>query len=335
MSKVAKLHSLVIPVYNEAPGLEALFERVKALLDRISEPVEVILVNDGSKDGSAQKLDTFHQRDSRFKVLHFSRNFGHQVAITAGIEWAQGDTVTVMDADLQDPPEVILQFIEKWREGYEVIYAVRRKRPGETFFKLATAKLFYRTIRRLTKVDIPVDTGDFRLLDRRVVNAFNGMPERHRYIRGMVSWLGFNQVGVLYDRASRVYGETHYPLKKMIRFAVDGVTSFSTFPLQIATYVGFLSAFFSFIGILTTLYIRFFTDRTIQGWSSLMVVVLFLGGIQLLSMGMIGEYLGRTFDEVRRRPLYLLGKMTGFEVLSKTAVSSSLAFQSDRNEVTR
>jgi dolichol-phosphate mannosyltransferase len=245
--------------------------------------------------------------------LHLSRNFGHQTAITAGIEWAHGDTVTVMDADLQDPPEVILELIAKWREGFEVVYAVRRMREGETVFKLWTAKIFYRMIRKLTRVDIPVDTGDFRLMDRKAIDAFLKMPERHRFVRGMVSWVGFRQGGVLYDRASRVHGQTHYPFRKMFKFALDGVTSFSIFPLQIASYIGMLAAAVAFVGILYTLYFKFFTDRTVQGWSSIMIVVLFLGGAQLLALGIIGEYLGRTYDESRRRPLYFVGRAVGFE----------------------
>lgn len=312
------LHSLVIPVFNEHDGLNALFERVKNVCDRVESEVagttEVILVNDGSQDGSTERLDELPGRDRRFKILHLSRNFGHQVAITAGLEWARGETVTVMDADLQDPPEVIVDLVKKWKEGAEVVYAVRRTREGETAFKLWTASMFYRTIRKLTNVDIPLDTGDFRLMDRKAVDAFLKMPERHRFVRGMVSWVGFRQVGVPYDRASRKHGETHYPFKKMLKFALDGVTAFSMIPLQLATYIGVFSAAFSFLGILYILYLRFLTDRTIQGWTSLMVVVLFIGGAQLLALGVIGEYLGRTYDETRRRPLYIIGRSKGFEL---------------------
>lgn len=313
-------HSIVIPVFNEHDGLPELYERMRSLLDKImktgsgvNDDAEVILVNDGSRDGSAEVLDEIAKKDPRFRVLHFSRNFGHQTAITAGLEWASGDTVTVMDADLQDPPEVILEFIQKWREGFEVIYGVRRKREGETAFKLWTAKLFYRIIRKITQFDIPVDTGDFRLMDRRAVDALLKLRERHRFIRGLVSWIGYKQTGVLYDRASRKHGETHYPFKKMLKFALDGVTSFSMFPLQIATYVGVFSSACAFLGILYTLYLRFWTTRTIHGWSSMMIVVLFLGGVQLLAIGVIGEYLGRVFDEVRRRPLYFVSKSVNFD----------------------
>ncbi|MEW6058422.1 MAG: glycosyltransferase family 2 protein [Bdellovibrionota bacterium] len=314
MNNIARnvLHSLVIPVFNERDGIAELYERVRALIDRLPDAFEVILVNDGSRDGSAEVLSELPQRDKRFKVIHLSRNFGHQVAITAGLEWSQGDTVTVMDADLQDPPEVIEGLIAKWKEGFEVVYAVRRSREGETKFKLLTAKLFYRLIRKLTNVDIPLDTGDFRLMDRRAVNALLQLHERHRFIRGMVTWVGFKQVGVPYDRAKRLHGETHYPFHKMFKFALDGVTSFSIFPLQIATYFGVLSAVLAFLGILYSLYLKF-TDQTIHGWTSLMIVVLFLGGAQLLALGILGEYLGRTYDESRRRPLYFVGRAIGFE----------------------
>lgn len=311
-----KLHSLVIPIFNEREGIPQLFERVRAVIDSLEKKhscsFEVLLVNDGSRDGSEAALDGLAQQDPRFKIVHLSRNFGHQVAITAGMEWARGVSVTVMDADLQDPPEVIGELLAKWMDGFEVVYAVRRSREGESAFKLATAKLFYRLIRRITHVDIPLDTGDFRLMDRKAVDALIRMPERHRFVRGMVSWLGFKQTGVVYDRKSRQHGETHYPLKKMLKLALDAVTSFSILPLQMATYIGVLSAVFAFFGILWALYLKFFTDRTIQGWTSIMIVVLFLGGAQLLALGVIGEYLGRTYDESRRRPLYLVGRAVGF-----------------------
>lgn len=311
------LHSIVIPIYNEAQGLDALYARMASVMSLIekkwNDSVEVILVNDGSRDGSTEKLNVIQLKDPRVKVLHLSRNFGHQVAITAGMEWASGATVSVMDADLQDPPEVLLEFIEKWKQGFEVVYGVRARREGETVFKLWTAKIFYRIIRRLTNFDIPVDTGDFRLMDRKAVDAFLKLPERNRFVRGLVSWVGYKQVGVQYQRDARKFGETHYPFKKMLKFALDGITSFSSVPLQLATYVGMLTAFFAFIGILWALYAHFFAEKTIQGWTSLMIVVLFIGGVQLLALGIIGEYIGRVFDEVRRRPLYFVGDARGFE----------------------
>ena len=310
------LHSLVIPVFNEGEGIDALYGEVARVADLVQasgDALEVILVNDGSRDNSGDRLNALAARDSRFKVLHFSRNFGHQIAITAGLEWASGATVSVMDADLQDPPEVILDFIAKWREGYEVVFAVRRHREGETFFKLATAKLFYRLIRRMTSVDIPVDTGDFRLMDRKAVDALLSLRERHRFVRGLVSWVGFRQTGVPYDRRSRRFGATHYPFRKMLRFALDGITSFSAVPLQAATYLGLFAAVAAFGIGLWTLYARFMTDRTVQGWSSMMLVMLFLGGVQLMALGIIGEYLGRVYDEVKGRPLYLLSRAVGFK----------------------
>ncbi|MEO5970371.1 MAG: glycosyltransferase family 2 protein [Bdellovibrionia bacterium] len=248
-----------------------------------------------------------------FKVIHLSRNFGHQLAITAGLERARGNTVSVIDADLQDPPEVIAELIARWTEGFDVVYAIRRSRSGETKFKLWTAKLFYRTIRRFTQIDIPLDTGDFRLMDRKVVNAFLQLRERHRFVRGLVSWLGFRQTGVHYDRAERKFGKTHYPLSKMIRFATDGITSFSSVPLRLATYTGFVSSVAALCVGAWTLYVKFVAGKAIPGWTSVMLVVLFMGGIQLLALGIFGEYLGRTYDEIKGRPLYLVQRAVGFE----------------------
>ena len=308
------LHSLVIPVYNEAAGLDALSEEVARLADHVAadgSELEVIFVNDGSRDGSEQALDGLAARDQRFKVLHFSRNFGHQMAITAGIEWASGATVSVMDADLQDPPAVILDFLAKWREGFEVVYGVREARVGETWFKLFTAKIFYRIIRRLTNVEIPVDAGDFRLMDRRAVDALLSMKERHRFIRGMVSWVGFRQAPVPYQRESRRFGTTHYPFRKMLRFAFDGITSFSAVPLQLATWLGLLSASLALAASVWAVWGHFIAHITIPGWTSLTLIVLFLGGVQMLALGIIGEYLGRIYDEVKGRPLYLVRRSVG------------------------
>jgi dolichol-phosphate mannosyltransferase len=306
-------HSIVVPVYNEFEGLFALAERLENLAQSLlPDSVEVLFVNDGSKDGSDQALDELAETSSIFKVIHLSRNFGHQLAITAGLERASGDTVSVIDADLQDPPEVIAQLIAQWRQGYDVVYAVRRSRSGETKFKLWTAKIFYRTIRRLTNVDIPLDTGDFRLMDRKVVNAFLRLRERHRFVRGMVSWLGFRQTGVLYDRAERKFGETHYPLRKMLKFATDGITSFSSVPLRLATYLGLMSSVVATLIGVWTLYVKFVSGEAIPGWTSVMLAVLFMGGIQLLALGVFGEYLGRTYDEIKSRPLYLVQRTVGF-----------------------
>jgi polyisoprenyl-phosphate glycosyltransferase len=306
------LHSIVIPIYNEATSFPALFSRVQNLMNDLVDPCEVILVDDGSSDGSADLLDRAHIEDPRFKVIHLSRNFGHQTAITAGTQYAEGDTVTFLDADLQDPPEVLPLFIQKWREGFDVVYGIRRIRPGETRFKLWTAKLFYRVVRSLTDLAVPVDAGDFRLIDRKVANALLSLPERHRYVRGLVSWVGFKQTGVSYDRARRAKGETHYPLRKMLKLAFDAVACFSFVPLRLATAIGFLASFGAFGGILWALYIKFVSAKALHGWTSTMLAVFFIGGTQLFCMGLLGEYIGRTYDEVRKRPLYIVDSIKGF-----------------------
>lgn len=318
-------HSIVIPVYNEVDGIESLYERMCAVTQKISGQVEVILVNDGSKDGSAEKLDLLHQKDPRFKVIHFSRNFGHQAAVMAGIHYASGDTVSLIDADLQDPPELILEFIQKWQEGYQVIYGVRRKRKGETAFKLFTAWAFYKLLRSMTRFEIPVNTGDFRLMDRKAVNALLSLKERNPYIRGLVAWVGFKQLGIEYDRDSRQFGSTHYPFSKMLKFAWDGVTSFSNLPLKFATYLGVFTSIVSALAMFYTLYLRFFTDKTVQGWTSLIVAILFFSGVQLLCLGIIGEYLGRMFDDVRKRPLYIVKEASGFSPLAQGPATTDRA----------
>ncbi len=306
------IHSIVIPVFNEEEGLDALFNRVSKVIDGIDESCEVVLVNDGSRDRTGEIIDGFHRKDSRFKAVHFSRNFGHQVAITAGMEHTNGSTVSIIDGDLQDPPELIPEFIAKWKEGFEVVYGVRRSRKGEGYFKLLTAKIFYRVIRSLTHLDIPVDTGDFRLVDRKVADAFLRLRERHRYVRGLVSWVGFRQTGIYYDRAQRGAGETHYPLKKMIKLAFDAVASFSFFPLRLATAIGFFASVMAFLVGIWALYAKYGAKQAIPGWTSLVLISLFLGGTQLFCLGMVGEYVARTFDEVRNRPLYLVTRLTGF-----------------------
>jgi glycosyltransferase involved in cell wall biosynthesis len=307
-----KLISVVIPAYNEELVIRETHKRLSTVCSISGYDYELIYVNDGSRDRTEEILRELAYHDSHVRVLSFSRNFGHQVAVTAGIEHASGDAVVLIDADLQDPPELILDFITKWEEGYDVVYAVRKSRAGETWFKKVTAKLFYRILQRLIDIQIPLDTGDFRLMSRRVVDSLNAMPEKHRFVRGLVSWIGFKQVGIEYERQERFAGETKYPLRKMLRFAFDGITSFSFKPLQLAGILGLYSAGIGFIGILIILYMRLFTHSTVQGWSSLMVVVLFLGGIQLLILGMMGEYIGRMYDEVRRRPLYILEEKIGF-----------------------
>ena len=306
--------SIVIPVYNEEEVLEELHRRVRDVLERVDEPWELILVNDGSADQSAQVIQTLTHIDEHVRGISFSRNFGFQEAVTAGLEHARGDAVILADADLQDPPEKIPEMIAKWREGYDVVYGVRAQRAGETWFKKLTAKIFYRMIHRITSVDIPLDTGDFRLMDRRVVNSILRMPERNRFLRGMVPWVGFKQTGILYERQARYAGESKFKsIRQMLPFALDAITSFSYFPLQMATYLGFLIAAISLIAILVVIILRLFGQHDeLTGQATTLVAVLLLGGVQLISLGIIGEYLGRIYDEVKQRPLYLVDKKWGF-----------------------
>ncbi len=307
--------SIVSPVYNEEAVLAELHRRVALVMDELGESWELVLVNDGSHDRSAQVIEELHEKDGRVKGISFSRNFGFQIAVTAGLNHAQGDAVILTDADLQDPPETYPAMIAKWREGYEVVYGVRASRVGETWFKLFTAKIFYRLIRRITQIDIPLDTGDFRLMDRRVVQAINNMPERNRFLRGMIPWVGFKQTGVEYERASRFAGESKFgSVRQMLPFAIDAITSFSYLPLQIATYLGFIIAIISGLAILTVILLRLFgPTNPLLGQATTLVSVLFLGGVQLISLGIIGEYLGRIYDEVKGRPLYLVDKTWGIE----------------------
>jgi glycosyltransferase involved in cell wall biosynthesis len=305
--------SVVAPVFNEEAILPELYRRVRDVLDGAGEDWELVLINDGSRDSSPEIMRQLHEQDPRVKVVYFARNFGHQIAITAGTDYARGDAVVIIDADLQDPPEVILDLLAKWREGYEVIYAIRAQRRGETWFKEFTAKAFYRIIYRITDIDIPMDTGDFRLMDRKAVNALRGMREKHRFMRGLSVWIGFRQTGVEYVRAERYAGETKYPLKKMLRFALDGITSFSYLPLQLATYAGFICAALAVLGIIFTVVLRLSGSQAFYGQATTLVSVLFLGGVQLICLGIIGEYLGRIYDEVKGRPLYIVSSTLGLE----------------------
>ncbi|GAB1430632.1 glycosyltransferase family 2 protein [Ignavibacteria bacterium] len=304
--------SVVVPMYNEEGIVQRFFERIedtrKIFAERFAVErgdFEIIFVNDGSRDGTLEMLKKICRENIGYILLNLSRNHGHQTAITAGIDAAQGAAVAVIDGDLQDPPEFIADMYGKMLEGYDVVYAVRKKREGETFFKLFTAKLFYRTLKKLTNVAIPVDTGDFRIMSRRVVNVFCSLRERHRFIRGMVSWVGFPQTGLEYERHERFAGTTKYTLSRMLKFAADGITSFSAVPLKSASYMGIFTALGGFLYALYIIYLRLFTNIPIQGWSSIIVVVLILGGVQLLALGMIGEYLGRVHDETKFRPLYI------------------------------
>ncbi len=302
--------SIIAPVYNEVDNLPELYRRVKEVMDQTGEPWELLLVDDGSQDGSTQAIRRLAAEDPTVRPVIFARNFGHQIAVTAGLDFSRGDAVVIIDADLQDPPEVILDMIARWREGNQVVYAVRTEREGETFFKKLTASVFYRLIYRITDVKIPLDTGDFRLLDRAVVNVMNSMRERHRFLRGMAAWVGFQQIGVPYRRAARFSGETKYPFKKMLRLALNAITSFSYFPLQMATYVGFISAGLSILAIPVVIILRLATSaesgvHQFAGQATTLIAVLFLGGVQLISLGILGEYIGRIYDEVKGRPLYI------------------------------
>jgi dolichol-phosphate mannosyltransferase len=301
-------YSVIAPVFNEHECLPEFYKRVKTVMDSTKSSWELLLVDDGSSDGSTGIILGLAEKDNRVRPLIFARNFGHQIAVTAGMDHALGEAFIVIDADLQDPPEVILELISKWKEGYQVAYAVRRKRAGESWFKLTTASFFYRLIYRITDVKIPLDTGDFRLLDRHVVDAMGSMRERHRFLRGMAAWVGFRQTGVLYDRQERFAGHTKYPLRKMLLLAVNAITGFSYFPLQLATYFGFIAAGISIIAIPVVAILRLTSSEAFLGQATTLVAVLFLGGVQLICVGILGEYIGRIYDEVKGRPLYILNK---------------------------
>ncbi|RLE21939.1 MAG: glycosyltransferase [Acidobacteria bacterium] len=301
--------TVVIPAFNEEENLRPMFDRLVAALETEVEGLEIIFVDDGSSDGTWSGISDLAAADGRVRGVRFARNFGHQAAVTAGVDAARGRAVVLIDADLQDPPEIIPEMINKWREGFEVVYAQRETREGETLFKKATAALFYRILHRVTDVDIPVDTGDFRLMGPRALEAFRALPERNRFIRGLVSWIGFQQTAVRYRREARHSGETKYPFRKMLRFALDALTSFSFLPLRLATFLGFAVSAFSFLYILVVLVLKA-VGISWLGYTSLMASILFLGGVQLIMIGVLGEYIARIFDEVKRRPLYLVGDST-------------------------
>jgi polyisoprenyl-phosphate glycosyltransferase len=308
-----QLLSMVIPCYNEEEVIGETMKRLKAFCAELCDlDVELIFVDDGSRDRTRKLLKEFLAEDPRIKVIGFARNFGHQIAVTAGVDAANGDAVVIIDADLQDPPEVVHQMIAKWREGYDVVYGTRTERPGESAFKRATARGFYRLLHRLSDVPIPLDTGDFRLIGRNVVDALRAMPERDRFVRGMVSWVGFKQIALPYPRAERQAGESKYPLRKMLRFAMDGILSFSTKPLQMSAAMGMLCALLSMLGICYALFFRLFTNSWVEGWTALMIAILFVGGIQLISVGILGEYVGRMYNEIKNRPLYIVQEYLGF-----------------------
>ena len=308
--------SVIVPIFNEEEVIPELYRRMAAVLGNIGQTWELVCVNDGSRDASLSMLLSLREQDARIKIINFSRNFGHQIAITAGMDYALGDAIAIIDADLQDPPELIGEMFEKWREGYEVVYAVRARRQGESRFKLWTASAFYRLLRRITDVEIPVNTGDFRLIDRQVLLTMRRLREKHRFMRGLSSWVGFRQIGIEYQRAERFAGDTKYPLSKMLRLTMDAITSFSYLPLRLSTYFGFFLALASLLGIVATIVSRLSGNNAFFGQASTLVAVLLLGGIQLIFLGVIGEYLARIYDDVKARPLYVVSRTYGYADLA-------------------
>lgn len=307
------LISVVVPMYYEEEVANECYRRLKEVMEKSKYLYELIFVNDGSRDRTFDILKTIAEADKNVKVINFSRNFGHQTAVTAGANHASGNAVVIIDADLQDPPELILDMIEKWQEGYEVVYAKRKKRKGETWFKLVTAKYFYKFLAAMSDVEIPKDTGDYRLMDAKVVDAFKSMPERNRFVRGMISWVGFNQTFIEYEREERFAGETKYPLKKMLKFAADGIIAFSSKPLKLMTILGCITIALGFIVLVYSLISKFLGESTERGWTSLMVAITFFSGVQLLSLGVLGEYIARIYDESKNRPLYIIKDKINFD----------------------
>ena len=306
-------YSIVAPIYNEEGNIQVLYDRICEVMDKAGESWELVTVNDGSRDRSLELLEQLSAKDPRIKVVNFARNFGHQIAVTAGLDYTSGDAVIIIDADLQDPPELILEMIERWKAGYEVVYAVREERKGESWFKLLTAKIFYRLIYRITDVDIPMDTGDFRLMDRKVVDALQSMREHNRFIRGLTSWIGFKQTGISYVRQARHSGETKYPLRKMVRFAMDAITGFSYFPLQIMIYVSFVLGVLAVLAIPVVSVLRVVLGSGFMGGQTTTIVVLLtIGAFQLFFLFIMGQYIARIYDEVRDRPLYIVASAKGF-----------------------
>jgi glycosyltransferase involved in cell wall biosynthesis len=327
------VYSVVGPVFNESASLQEFYERTRQVLDSLGEPWEIVLVNDCSRDNSLDVMRQLSQRDPRVRIIDFARNFGHQIAVTAGMDYAVGDAVIIIDTDLQDPPETIRDLVQKWREGYEVVYAVRRTRPGETWFKLLTAKAFYRIIYRITDVDIPLDTGDFRLMDRRVVNAVSRMREHNRFIRGLTSWVGFRQTGVLYDRDVRKYGTTNYPLRKMMKLAWDAVTGFSFFPLRLAIYAAGILFVLSVLAVPVVALLRLATGvQYFEGQATAITVILLVSSFQFLFFFVMGQYIARVYDEVRGRPLYIVADTFGFAADQEDAARHRAAAPSPGTE---
>ena len=305
MGKEQKI-SVVVPVFNEIEVIDACHARLTSVMAGIDGyTYELVFIDDGSTDRTHERLLELQAGDLHLKVVKFSRNFGHQVAVTAGVDEADGDAIVVIDADLQDPPEVIPEMVVKWQEGFDVVYGVRKRRVGESRMKLWTAAAFYRLLRAFTNIEIPVDVGDFRLISARAADYLRQLRENDRFVRGLVSWVGFKQVGVAYERDSRLAGETKYPLRKMMKFAVDGITSFSNMPLKLASWLGYLTSFLAF-AYLVSVFVQRAMGQTVEGWATIMVAMLFLGGVQLICIGIIGEYIGRIFNETKSRPLYVI-----------------------------
>jgi polyisoprenyl-phosphate glycosyltransferase len=325
-------YSLVIPAYNEEAVIEELVARVSATMDELDGDAEVILVDDGSTDDTREAMRRAVERDPRFKIVSLSRNFGHQIALTAGVDFSTGDAVVVLDADLQDPPKVILELAAKWREGWDVVYAVRDIRESDTWFKRMTAAWFYRMFNRISEVRVPLDVGDFRLVDRRVVDVLARMRESNRFVRGMFSWVGLRQTGVLYRRDERFAGETKYPLRKMLRFAVSGLISFSPAPLRFALRIGFLVSILSFALALWSVAVKLTGLYEVPGWTSIVVILTFIGGIQLIVLGVMGEYVADIHAEVKSRPLYVVGELENFSEVPPLPERTVLARRRGRFE---
>jgi polyisoprenyl-phosphate glycosyltransferase len=302
-------YSLVIPIYNEESTIPALYQRVSAVMDELDDTSELILVNDGSQDRTLELVRELHDRDERVVYLSLARNFGHQIAVTAGLNYVRGEAVIVLDGDLQDPPELIPDLLGLWREGYHVVYAQRTKRVQEGWFKRLCAFAFYRILKHLADVDIPTDTGDFCLMDRQVVDLINQMPERNRYLRGLRAWVGFNQIALEFDRDPRFTGEVKYTFVKSLGLAINGLVSFSSVPLRLSTYLGLFSAVLAIVMAILVLYWRVFTNSTLTGFATIAIAIFFLGAVQLISIGILGEYVGRIYEEVKNRPLYTLSEV--------------------------
>lgn len=305
--------SLVVPMYNEEENIDIFYKKITEVMKKNQYLYEIICINDGSKDGTLSKLTTLSQMDTRIKVIDLSRNFGKEIAMSAGLKYSSGDAVIPIDADLQDPPELIPLLVEKWFEGYDVVYATRERRDGETVLKKATAHMFYRFIQKITKIDIPADTGDFRLMSRQVVDEINRLPEQHRFMKGLFSWVGFKQTSISYQRDPRFAGKTSFNYWKLWNFAIEGITSFSFAPLQIAMYLGFLVSGFSLLYAVYLIFQTLLFGNLVPGYPSLMVAILFFGGVQLITLGIIGEYVGRIYNETKRRPLYIVRESINFD----------------------